>query len=102
MYAAEWTGHSLLRLCSIQLVANNPKRFGIKLWAMADATNSYILQQQIYTAKNTKPRTSEVGLGTRDVLYLTQGYENQGYIIMTDNISLYQPHPSSENIAKRN
>ena len=86
MYAAEGTGHSLLRLCWIQLVANNPKRFGIKVWAMADATNGYILQQQIYTGKNTKLRTPEVALGTRHVLYLTQGYENQGYIIMTDNV----------------
>ena len=28
---------------------------------------------------------SEVGLGTRVVLDLTQGYENQGYIVVTDN-----------------
>lgn len=52
---------------------------------MADATNGYVLQQQIYTGKNVEQRTPEVGLGTRVVLDLTQGYENQGYIVLTDN-----------------
>ena len=55
------------------------------MWAMADATNGYVLQQQIYTGKNVEQRTPEVGLGTRVVLDLTQGYENQGYIVVTDN-----------------
>ena len=54
---------------------------------MADATNGYILQQQIYTGKNVDQRMPEVGLGTRVVLDLTKGYENQGYIVMTDNFN---------------
>lgn len=95
-YAAEWTGHQWLaideqmipyrgRVGFRQFVANKPKRFGIKVWAMADATNGYILQQQIYTGKNVEQRMPDVGLGTRVVLDLTRGYENQGYIIVTDN-----------------
>ena len=52
---------------------------------MADATNGYILEQQIYTGKNCEQRTAEVGLGTRVVLDLTQGHENQVYIVVTDN-----------------
>ena len=94
-YAAEWTGNQWLaideqmiphqgRVGFRQFVANKPKRFGIKVWAMADATNGYVLQQKIYTGKNIEQRTPEVGLGTRVVLDLTQGYENQGYIVVTD------------------
>ena len=95
-YAAEWTGNQWLaideqmipyrgRVGFRQFVANKPKRFGIKVWAMADATNGYVLQQQIYTGKNVEQRMPEVGLGTRVVLDLTKGYENQGYIVVTDN-----------------
>ena len=51
---------------------------------MADATNGYVLQQ-IYTGKNVEQRMPEVGLGTRVVLDLNQGYENQGYAVVTDN-----------------
>ena len=54
-YAAEWTGNQWLaideqmipyrgRVGFRQFVANKPKRFGIKVWAMADATNGYVLQ----------------------------------------------------------
>ena len=39
-----------------------------------DATSGYVLQQQIYTGKNVEQRMPEVGLGTRVVLDLTQGY----------------------------
>ncbi|KAK2559759.1 PiggyBac transposable element-derived protein 4, partial [Acropora cervicornis] len=63
--------HFLDQLLPRQFVANKPKRFGIK--------------QQIYTGKDVEQRTPEVGLGTRVVLDLTQGYENQGYIVVTDN-----------------
>lgn len=71
-YAAEWTGHQWLaideqmipyrgRVGFRQFVANKPKRFGIKVWAMADATNGYLLQQQIYTGKNVEQRMPGVG-----------------------------------------
>ena len=95
-YAAEWTSNQWLAIdeqmiphrgCVSfrQFVANKPKRFGIKVWAMADATNGYVLQQQIYTGKNVEQRPPEASLGTRVVLDLNQGYENQGYIVVTDN-----------------
>ena len=56
------------------------------MWPMADTTNGYVLQQQIYIGKNVEQRTPEVGLGFRVVLDLTQGYENQGCIVVTDNL----------------
>ena len=52
---------------------------------MADATNGYILQQQIYTGKTLEQTNPEVGLGTRVVLDLTQGYDHKGYIVVTEN-----------------
>ena len=55
------------------------------MWALADTTNGYVLQQQIYIGKSVEQRTTEVGLGFRVVLDLTQGYENQGCIVVTDN-----------------
>ena len=47
---------------------------------MADATNGYVLQQQIYTGKNVEQRMPEVGLGARVVLDLTQRY-----VVVPDN-----------------
>ena len=52
-YAAEWTANQWLaideqmipyrgRVGFRQFVANKPKRFGIKVWAMADATNGFL------------------------------------------------------------
>ena len=52
---------------------------------MADATNGYILEQQIYTGKTLEQTNPEVGLGTRVVLDLTQGYDHKGHIVVTDN-----------------
>ena len=37
------------------------------------------------SGKIVEQRMPEVGLGTRVVLDLTEGYENQGYIVVTDN-----------------
>lgn len=34
-----------------QFIANKPSRLGIKVWAMADGSNGYILRQQIDTGK---------------------------------------------------
>ena len=74
-YAAEWTGNQWLAIDEQiipcrgcvgfrQFAANKPKRFGVKVWAMADATNGYGLQEQIYTGKNVEQRMPEAGLGT--------------------------------------
>ena len=77
-YAAEWTGNQWLAIDEQiipcrgcvgfrQFAANKPKRFGVKVWAMADATNGYVLQEQIYTGRNVEQRMPEAGLGTRVV-----------------------------------
>lgn len=73
-----------------QFIANKPNRFGIKVWAMADAKTGYILKQQIYTGKNlTAVNNTEdapyVGLAQQVVTDLVQGYGNKGYIVVTDN-----------------
>lgn len=64
-YGKEWISHHWLaideqmtryrgRIRFRQFVANKLSRFGIKVWAMADGSNGYILRQQIYTEKNVK------------------------------------------------
>ena len=68
-----------------QFVANKPSRFGIKVWAMADGNNGYILRQQIYTGRNVEQGTLEIGLGAMVVLELTAGYQAKNYILVTDN-----------------
>lgn len=75
-----------------QFIANKPSRFGIKVWAMADATTGYILKQQIYTGKklageaNNRPDDAPyVGLAQQVVTDLLQGYDNKGYVVVTDN-----------------
>ena len=68
-----------------QFVADKPSTFGIKVWAMPDGNNGYILRQQIYTGKNVEQGTPEVGLGARVVLDLTAGYQDKNYILVTDS-----------------
>lgn len=73
-----------------QFIANKPSRFGIKVWAMADATTGYILKQQIYTGKklgeaNNRDDVPYVGLAQQVVTDLLQGYDNKGYVVVTDN-----------------
>jgi len=68
-----------------QFIANKPSRFWIKVWAMADGSNGYILRQQIYAGKNVEQGTPEVGLGARVVLDLTADYQHKNYILVTDN-----------------
>lgn len=95
-YDQEWTSHQWLaideqmtplrgRVGFRQFVAKKPSRFGIKVWAMADASNGYILRQQIYTGKNVEQGTPKVGLGARVVLDLTVDYQHKNYIVVTDN-----------------
>ena len=95
-YDQEWVSHQWLaideqmipfrgRVGFRQFVANKPSRFGIKVWAMADGNNGYILRQQIYTGRNVERGTPEVGLGARVVLDLTAGYQDKNYSLVTDN-----------------
>lgn len=57
---------------------------------MADANTGYILKQQIYTGKNLQNANNRddvpyVGLAQQVVTDLLRGYENKGYVVVTDN-----------------
>lgn len=71
------------RRCEIkQYLKNKPVKYGIKIWAAADAQSRYIYNLDVYTGK--KGDSAEKDLDTRVVLQMVQGLENRGHVIVTD------------------
>lgn len=70
------------RVSFLQYMPKKPKKFGIKVWTLADAITGYILEFQIYTGKD---RQAEHGLAHRVVMDLVDRYLHQNYHLYTDN-----------------
>ena len=64
------------RLYFIQYMKAKPTKWGIKVFALADATNSYVKRFQLYTGKNSALSKNELGLSTNVVLELLSGLEH--------------------------
>lgn len=61
-------------------------KFGIKVFVLADSTNGYVAKIQIYTGKKVNTGgVAQVGLCTRVVLDLMEGYEHSGHQLYIDN-----------------
>jgi len=58
-------------------------RYGMKIWAVCDATTGYILRLAIYEGKVGDEVERE--LGKKVVLGLVQNYFNSGRVVTTDN-----------------
>ena len=61
-------------------IPTKPGRYGIKIWVLADLTNHYCINAEIYTGKKGIER--EIKQGSRVVLELTQ---HSGRTVVTDN-----------------
>ncbi len=73
------------RLGFKQYLKDKPIKWGIKVFALADATNGYVKRSQVYTGKGVENNNGQVGLCTKVVLDLMQGLEFSGAHLYTDN-----------------
>ena len=67
--------HSSIR----QYIKNKPTKWEIKLWALADSTNSYTCDFDVYIGRNAAAMPSANGLSYDVVARLVQPLINQGY-----------------------
>ena len=64
-----------------QYMPLKPVKRGIKVWALADASNGYISNFKVYTGKDGDK--AEKGLGANVVMTLTEPYVNAMYTSTT-------------------
>jgi hypothetical protein len=60
---------------------NKPTKWGIKLWVLADSSNGYTIDFNVYIGKSQHEVPSQNGLGYDVVMKLVNPYLGQGTII---------------------
>ena len=68
-----------------QYIKDKPTKWGIKLWVLADSSNGYTIDFNIYIGRAAGRDISEYGLGYDVVMCLMEPYFNQGYHLYVDN-----------------
>ena len=68
-----------------QYMKNKPTKWGIKLWVLADSSNGYTIDFNVYIGKSQHEAPSQNGLGYDVVMKLVNPYLGQGYHIYFDN-----------------
>ena len=68
-----------------QYIKDKPTKWGIKLWVLADSSNAYVQDFNIYIGKQAGRDISQHGLGYDVVMTLMHNYLNQGYHLFVDN-----------------
>ena len=68
-----------------QYVRDKPTKWGIKLWVLADSSNGYTKDFNIYIGKDAARGVSELGLGHDVVVKLMSPYYYQGYLLYIDS-----------------
>ena len=68
-----------------QFIKDKPNKWGIKLWVLADSSNGYTADFNIYIGKAAGQNVSANGLGCDVVMKLMNPYLNQGYHLFLDN-----------------
>lgn len=66
-----------------QFVKDKPTRWGMKLWVLADSSNGYTYDFEVYTGKGAP--VSKNGLAYDVVMRLCKSLEKQGYKVFFDN-----------------
>jgi hypothetical protein len=64
---------------------NKPTKWGIKLWVLADSSNGYTIDFNVYIGKSQHEEPSTHGLGYDVVMKLVNPYLGQGYHVFFDN-----------------
>lgn len=68
-----------------QYIKDKPTKWGIKLWVLADSSNGYTIDFNVYIGKAAGRDVSVHGLGNDVVVQLMQNFFNQGYHLYIDN-----------------
>ena len=68
-----------------QYIKDKPIKWGIKFWVLADSSNAYVVDFNIYAGKAAGREISVHGLGYDVVRKLMGDYESQGYHLYVDN-----------------
>ena len=69
--------------CLKQFLPNKPVKQGIKVWCLADSTNGYVHNFDVYTGKGSN--SSEGTLGSRVVLMLSDHLKHKNHHMYCDN-----------------
>ena len=68
-----------------QYIKNKPTKWGIKLWGLADSTNGYTVDFDVYIGRKAGNEPSQNGLGYQTVMNLMDKYTKQGYHVYFDH-----------------
>lgn len=68
-----------------QYIKDKPTKWGIKLWVLADSSNGYTVDFNVYIGKAAGQQVSQYGLAYDVVMKLIEPYLNQGYHLFFDN-----------------
>ena len=68
-----------------QYMTIKPVKRGLKVWVRADAVNGYFCSFDVYVGKPSDGTVTEVGLGERVVLQLSEDLRGRNYQIYCDN-----------------
>ena len=69
-----------------QYIKDKPTKWGFKLWVLADSSNGYTWNFDVYTGRDKDGNDNKVhGLGYRVVMKLMKNLLNQGYHVFFDN-----------------
>ena len=68
-----------------QYIKDKPTKWGIKLWVLADSSNGYTVDFNVYIGKAAGRQVSANGLGYDVVMKLMAPLFNQGYHLYVDN-----------------
>ena len=68
-----------------QFIKDKPPKWGIKLWVLADSSNSYTVDFNIHIGKAAGQTIGEHGLGYDVVMRLMAPYFGKGYHLFVDN-----------------
>ncbi|XP_048575717.1 piggyBac transposable element-derived protein 4-like [Nematostella vectensis] len=68
-----------------QYIKNKPTKWGLKLWVLADSTNGYTYDFDVYAGRQTANAPSTNGLAYDVVMKLLSPLLNQGYHLYCDN-----------------
>ena len=67
-----------------QYIRDKPTKWEIKYWVLANSSNAYVVDYNIYAGRAEGGR-SQYGLGYDVVRKLKLGYDGQGYHLFCDN-----------------
>ena len=72
------------RLSLVQYMPKKPHKWGLKAWVLADSSNGYVWNWELYTSK-IQGRDDGKGLSHHVVMSLTKPLQGKGYNIFCDN-----------------